>query len=326
MKINFTNISNIISKLQTSQKTHENKGSESSNANISKSNKQEQALSTNTYTNSNIQIAKLSSEQKTLLLKELLNLPSDLKDFLELFSKSGKSRDISLALLQKANVEIDLADIKQLLDTNSKEIINKLIKLIQQPSSNYQGISQIKDILSALNQVLPQGKTQNYDTLKSIILLYLPWLPLTPPQDIKFCAENKEKAESEETDELIMILISTINLGKLRITLFLDAASKLKLDLELQERKELGDDFEKKLLEKITNDISGLGMLPEAETNFRHSKNLTENTDKQRAVSFQKVSKISPPLMMAAYTIIKLVFEVDENFSLKHKRKEILGD
>lgn len=326
MKINLSTLSNIITAtnalskaVNTAAVDSDGKGSNQYTDSANNS------VKTNITTSINTQAKLLTLEQNAVLLRELLDIPQELSDFIKLFVTSN---DESIETLLKngltqevLNEQLNLANIQQFLDNNAKDVINKLLKIIQQDFRNPQASEQLKDILNALNQVLPQNKTQQQDTLKAIILLYLPWLPLPPPKNLKIGVEANKNGQSEEGEEYLVIVINTIAFGQLKVSLSINQAGQLKINIEFQEEK-TGKNFKLQIIEKIHEEIEKLKITPT--TTFSPLIKSKEGEDPQRSISFQQISAVSQRLMLSAYAIIKIIFEFDDKEALLAKRKKII--
>jgi len=148
LKINLNNLNYFINNknAQSAGNVQDNNTAGSEKINPNSPNVQN-ALPENAVLSSNVKFNSLSRAQQALLIKELLNIPKDLKEFLAFMLYKDVSADSLNALLNEQN-SILLQDIKSLIEANSKDAINKLIKLMHSNAENVQNTEQLKEIIS----------------------------------------------------------------------------------------------------------------------------------------------------------------------------------
>ena len=159
MKINLNSLSNIIKIISTGDKNTSG-GTFTTNADLP-------TQSTIKHKSFNfgrsIELNNLSALQQKILLKDLLNLPKEWRELLSiLLSNSLQNAQGKMPLNNKSQI-ILFQQIQNLLDSNSKEVINKLLKLIQPSQSNIQNIDQLKEAVNHFNT-----KKERDDVLKCI--------------------------------------------------------------------------------------------------------------------------------------------------------------
>lgn len=274
-----------------------------------------------------IQSVAMTKLQTAMMLKELLNIPKDLKDFLMQMLDSKDSPESLLKLLNDPEVKIELAELKLLLDTNAKGVTDKLLKLIKPGIDNFESMKQIKEMLSNLNQIVPQNPQHPQDIVKNTILLYLPWLPLPPPQElqIEIKEDEKEKAKSDKDSNIITMYITTKSLGIFKITIRLNDSCNLTIDVEKEESDDenVNADLIEKTLAKIKDEISKLNV-PNCLNVYNH-KIIKPIQDKKRKIAVQQSQNVSPHLIMAAHIVAKIIFEADEQVSLSKEREKTIN-
>ena len=116
----------------------------------------------------------------------------------------------------------NIADIASLIQANGKDAITKLILAMTSASkSGVNDLSQLKDTAKLINASIALASTDNpAQTLKTLMLLYLPWLPLH--EGAGFELEIETAAGGENDDEsLLIITITTVNYGLSRPFSFL---------------------------------------------------------------------------------------------------------
>ncbi|OGI18458.1 MAG: hypothetical protein A2287_05510 [Candidatus Melainabacteria bacterium RIFOXYA12_FULL_32_12] len=319
MKINLTNLSYFIKNIQNPESVTDKSRVESDTPNSQKANSQNIYNQSNSALPGSFHINALNTAQQAVLIRELLNLPKEFKEFLSLMVYGEVSQENLLKLLQDKSKDIQLKDIQNLLDTNSKEVISKLLKLLQPGSSGFKDTEQLNKLVNLLTQTISSQNNSPQEILNKTILLYLPWLPLVQQQDIDIKLEERKGSENDQENIALIMYISTINLGRFKITLILNADSSLNIDIESEEA-EKNKIYLEKILSNVNQEMSKNKI--NGKTNVYTQKFKTEKDSDKRELSLCPVSNISPKIMMAAYSIAKIIFEIDENVSLIESRKQ----
>ena len=275
----------------------------------------------------------LNRNQQAALMKELLNLPKDLKQLLASLSDNKTSPQAMTRLLQSNAFRINPEIIQQLLETNSKEVINKLIRLIQQNPINTQSYEQLKPLLALLSKITPARDASPQEILTHLLVLYLPWLPLMEQQKILVKFEKKKSGGSEEEKIAMVIYISTINLGRFKVTIIIDKDKKLDIHIEhisedneneseeqAKERKKLLD----QILKNFNSEIKEERIKAKTYISEVKQKNF-EDTGEQD-VTVAKVNSITPAILVAAQKIARIILEIDEKICLQEKRKSRIDE
>lgn len=237
-------------------------------------------------------------------MRQLLQLPQDIRQLLAtLLSKDGNLSPESL---------------KNLLENNSKEVISKLIKLIQQSPNNKQNQEQLKQLISLLNQITPGRDASPQETITQFLLLYLPWLPLFEQQKIEVAFEKKESGEEPDESVALVIFISTINLGRFKIIIFINKQMNMEIviqNVEGQEKEVL-----KNILKAVKQGIKEEKITADTHMTVVKQKNFEKS--QERKITFSQVNNISPLALVAAKTIAQVIFEFDEKASLLENREK----
>lgn len=302
MNINTNNLNLFFSKVV---KTVENNAEKSNQGAINHSvMQQQQFVESSIQVNQALIFNKITNAQLKMLINELLNLPKDLQTFLAMFIDSNNLSNLSekeiLTLLN--NNLINTEAVKNLLNNNSSDIINKLVKLLSN-NMGMQNVDQFKEITALIKASVPSAKASTDETLKNIVLLYLPWLPLDA--DIKFKIEQRKKKGELSPDEqsYIVINIETKTFGNIRIVIVLDI-NNLVFKIEARE------DFPKDSITKlIKNEFSKFSI--NTQVSCVPKKEVVEPKQK-RNVELSTSGTINPILLLAAHSIIKLIIEADK--------------
>jgi len=322
MEINFRNI-NVNSQNIKNQPAKPDSGAENFSAKGQAVNGSGQMQS---YTVSmfNLHFNVLTKMQQSVLIRDLLNLPKEIGELLALLTFSNSINPEMAKQANELNQLILMADIQNILNANSKELLNKLLKLIQPTPGNIQNFDQLKEIINTIQKFIPGQNATNNEILKNVVLLYLPWLPLTQPQDISIEYEKKQLDEEKE-DVTLVIYITTENIGRLKSIIKLDKNFNLKILIESLNYDESIKEYIQLIDKKVNEEIKSSKIPAKTEINSYKLKEL--NKSERREVSVQSgSSSISPKILMAAYIVTKVIFELDESITLKKKRKNMVQE
>jgi len=303
------------------------------------------SASQNTVLNQNIDVRfnAINRMEQAKLIKELLNLPKDIEELFSFLMYKNISAE-TLETLLKQNQKLNTALIKQTLEENSKESLNKLLKLFQQAPGGTQNTEQIKEILTLLSQVIPKKDASAQEILTNLTLLYLPWLPLSEKQDIEIRFEKRESKEEEESEQTVLVIyITTINLGRFKISIILNKDCSVKIEIECFETEKA--DCELRLKGRLDRHETPLRASNQAEYLEKILKGINEQTRKdkinaktelfisqqkepseesKREVIISPAKDVSPVLVITAQKITKIILETDEKISLLERRQEMV--
>jgi len=332
MKIDYFKIINTFVKGALASGV-ENKGI---NENFKAAPEAKNMLQTNVLANQNallnlsqeIKFNSINRMEQARLIKDLLKLPGEIEELFSLLVYKNISSETLEALL-KQNQKLNMDLIREILEKNSKESLNKLLKLCGQTSGGAQNTDQIKDILALLSQIIPKKEASAHEILTNLTLLYLPWLPLSEKQDIEIRIEKRKNKEDDDSEQTALVIyITTINIGVFKISIVLNKDSSVKIEIEATQEK----DNEKikaninKILKKINQqarkdkiNVSTELFICEAGEN-----EINSTSQKKREVVISPTKEISPILVIMAQKIAKIILEMDEKISLLQKREKIL--
>jgi hypothetical protein len=206
---------------------------------------------------------------------------------------------------------INLNQISQLLQTNGKDAITKLIMSMTEASkAGITDLSQMKEMAKLINASISIASENNpQKTLKLLLMLYLPWLPLE--DGVGFDLEIQQKGENkEESDSILQITISTINYGIVKATLVLESSNSVQVTIDCS------DKFPKNELKtRISKEQKFYSM--DSVVSFNENKSKEQTDAKQSAnVNMSQTTEINPYLLLMAHTLIKHVIEIDNNKTL----------
>lgn len=354
------NLGHLISKFVNYQALNANKASQSTTAqqiqtgnSLSAGTTQSNISSTSYGT---VQTANLAGTDRASYIKDLLQLPKNLNEFVFIIQKnlsqaqfqqqynqiqtaqrnllsqtqaqilaqlqgltiagSDGTQSNSVLLTQLAeslknlpistSAMINLADIASIIQTNGKDAITKLIMAMA--SAAKQGVSdltQLKDTAKLINaSVALASQGDNAQTLKTLLLLYLPWLPLQEGVgfDLEITADEKSKSENS----ILIITITTVNYGTVTAILTLESSNSVHVDIECSKY------FPKdELLLRIESEEKHYSM--QSAVTFSVIKETKSTVEKPYAkINMSNTNEINPFLLLMAHTIIRHTLEIDK--------------
>lgn len=206
---------------------------------------------------------------------------------------------------------INLNDISAMIQANGKEAIAKLITTMANSAKlGIQDMSQLKDTAKLINaSIAAASKNDSAQTMKLLMLLYLPWLPLQ--EGVGFDIEIEKGASGENSDSILIITITTINYGNVIATLVLENSNSVHVSIECSK------DFPKdELMLRIEGDEKHYSMesVVSFETN-EMTKPQAQQEKPQAKINMSDTNEINPYLLLMAHTIIRHIIEIDKNTS-----------
>lgn len=277
------------------------------------------SATTNRYSNevlssaNQLLISTVEVEQRANYIKDLLNLPRDFEAFIKLIQSQNNPntqmmKDLS-RLLQ--NGKINLSELAVLLGDNSKEAVQKLMMTIMTVSKmGSNNVSQLKELMAMFSGA--SGQIDNSQTLKNVLMLYLPWLPLSIRNelnldfDIDIFDKIQGGEEENNSGEVIRIMVQTANFGNILITLELNEKGEVDVYISANENfpeKEVLKMFKKENKQSnITSNVT-----------VEKNKNNAKNDDNQKNVQITSSNYVSPKLILAAHSLIKIIIDVDNS-------------
>ncbi len=207
------------------------------------------------------------------------------------------------------NGMIDLSQIAQLIQSNGKEAVTKLITAMAAASK--QGVtdlSQIKEMARLINNSMAAAAQNDpAQTLKVLLLLYLPWLPLE--DGVGFDLDIETTDDTEESDSILTITISTVNYGTVVATLVLETSNSVHVSIECSK------EFPKEeLLMRIQGDEKHYSMNSVITFSDREAK--SEEDVAKAKINMSQTTEINPFMLLMAHTVIRHTIEIDNNKSI----------
>lgn len=204
---------------------------------------------------------------------------------------------------------INLNQVSLLIQKNGKEAISKLIMAMTEASkSGITDLSQLKDMAKFINASVAIASENNpQKTLKLLMLLYLPWLPLEEGVDFDIDMQT-ENGGVEEKDCVLVITVTTLNYGTVKATIFLETSNSVQLTIES------GEDFpQQELRKRIEGEQTHYSM--DSVMSFQTNKSIVPQTESKQSanINMSQTNEINPYLLLMAHSVIKHVIDIDNN-------------
>lgn len=206
---------------------------------------------------------------------------------------------------------ISMPEISKLILQNGKQAVASLI--IAMANASKQGLSneQIQETLSIINSCIALAESNNpAQSLKSLMLLYLPWLPLN--EGIGFDLEiTSQDGEIDSNDSKLTVLIQTKNFGNLKGEFTLTTSNSVDVLIFCS------DKFPKTILQKILMDES-LAHAMNTNIDVEEVQPKLEETNKthETKVNLSATNEMNPYLLLMAHAFIRNTILIDNNASL----------
>jgi hypothetical protein len=247
--------------------------------------------------------AQILAQLRGLSLTEAQNvILTGNKAILSQFQTTLKNLPIS------SNGLINLLDVSALIQANGKDAIAKLITTMANSAKlGIQDLTQLKDTAKLINaSVAAAAQNDAAQTMKLLMLLYLPWLPLQ--EGVGFDIEIEQGNSGDESDSILIITITTIHYGSVVATLVLESSNSVHVNIECV--KEFPKD---ELLLRIEGDEKHYSM--ESVVSFETNKSQPEDLSPEKPqakINMSNTNEINPYLLLMAHTIIRHVIELDK--------------
>ncbi len=206
------------------------------------------------------------------------------------------------------NGMILLSDVSKVILQNGKEAVAALI--VAMASASKQGISneQIQENLSIINSCMSMAESNNpAQTLKSLMMLYLPWLPLN--EGVGFDLEiTTEDGETESNNSKLVVLIQTKNFGNLKGEFVLTTSNSVEVFIVCSEK------FPKRLLQKTLMEESNAHAM-NTSVDIEAVQSMKENILEvnETKVNLSATNEMNPYLLLMAHSFIRNTIFIDNN-------------
>lgn len=243
------------------------------------------------------------------IFDEIQNPISEMQTLMANQAQSVKGQQDAVALMFSGM--ISMPDISKLILQNGKQAVAALI--IAMASASKQGMSneQIQETLSIINSCISMAESNNpAQTLKSLMMLYLPWLPLN--EGIGFDLEITPKdEESDSNDSKLIVLIQTKNFGNLKGEFTLTTSNSVDILIICSEN------FPKNILQKsLMEESSAHAMNTNIDVEEVQTKAEEVNDTHETKVNLSATNEMNPYLLLMAHSFIRNTILIDNNASL----------
>jgi hypothetical protein len=266
------------------------------------------------------ELAELNQQQTVNMLKDLLQFPKNFEQLLSQLTTNPENTQQNTLLLLLSTV--DLTKLSSLLQSNSKQASSNLYQILAQ--YNQLGVS-IKDEqlgqISKLISFVSASSNSDVQSLKTLMLMYLPWLPLTDPNAFKLEISGKNSEGGAMPDDSVTVLIATENYGNLQANIFKTNDDGIKIELISSETfpqndfKVLMQQESKKYNININFELS-----------IKEAFNKKQNEKRETQVCMNTSIGVNPFLLLISNSLIKNVHTIDCKEKLQEKRKEKLNN
>jgi len=267
------------------------------------------------------QLADLNQQQTMKMLKELLQMPKNFENLVTQLTTQNMTPEqqqaTTTALLLLAS-NMNLAQLANMLKGSSKEAMTNLYQMLAQ--FNQMGMS-IKDEqlgqLTKLISFVAASSSSDVQSLRSTMLMYLPWLPLNDPDAFKLEVGGKGGQDDGYEDDFITILIATENYGNLQSSIYKTGEDGIKIQLESSQEFPQAE-FVVLMKEESKKHNININF----ELGVKEVFNKEKNEKSETQVYMNTSPGVNPFLLLISNSVIKNIHEIDAKENLREQRKE----
>lgn len=214
-------------------------------------------------------------------------------------------------LASQLNANVNLTNVSALLQKNSKLAMNKMVSMMTMATA--QGMTDVKPLQDTINiinaSVSANSQSDATQTLKNLMLLYLPWLPLQ--EGVGFDLEIEQDSDIPESDTYIKILITTVNYGNLSATVSLVSGNSVDVSVVCSEK------FPKKeLFKRLQKDGSQHSMQTVIDFKEQKPQEQQDTINPKAKVNLSNVNQVNPYLLLMSHAIIRHTIELDATMTI----------
>jgi len=278
MDFNISNLANVLFGINQTQTTISNKPQNNTDATQPKfeASPTDSEMLANMTSSQVTNLAKqaatsaaniMSNAQQNMFLRDMLDLPKDWNFLLKEFSFSDNeqiskllktlnnnnqsSLQSALLALAQANASVDLAAIAEHLRKSSALMADKLLKYMGAGNMSQNNISQLKSIMLIGASIANSANVNPQDFVRNMVQMYLPWLPLVPPNEENL-NEIEDKIPPTDKTGAILFYLSTHNIGYFKVEILSDENIEIFItNITEIPNEELREDLSNIMKEKI---------------------------------------------------------------------------
>ena len=270
----------------------------------------------------------MNNIQMNMFLREMLNLPKEWAALLSEFTKlnglnvkeiekalSNLNNNSRLAALLQINPKVDLEAIAKLIASNSTQLTDKMVKLMAGANFDKTLINQMKEISLIGSSIATALNINQTDFIRSIVQMYLPWLPFVPPEQ----RDNTERLTEAFSDEEVhassqtSFFLTTVALGYFKFEIAEDNGIEIFVT-RIAEKIDESDDY----LNKIINDVAKK-YFKDIEFSYFSKEKICEDIKKEKELHIISSSNSAIALMLIQM-LSRKIFETDDNKIIDNNR------
>lgn len=250
------------------------------------------------------------------ILREQIMQDSEAVDDMQTNQKTqGMTAEELTAFKQKLASQLDsnvnISRVSNLLQRNSKLAMNKMVTMMSLATSKGMGdITPLQDTINIINaSVSATSQNDATQTLKNLMLLYLPWLPLQ--EGVGFDLEIEQDKEEKQFDTFIKIMITTVNYGNVNAVVSLVTGNSVDISITCSEK------FPKeKLLKKLQNESMQYSMQSVIDFKKQSPQEQIDTETPKAKVNLSNVNDVNPYLLLISHAIIRYTIELDATLTI----------
>jgi hypothetical protein len=298
----------------------------------------------------NLLATTLTPQETAMFLKNLLRLPPDIQAVLMLLAfPPGQERPENLQrlLAQFPDTPLKLETLQAFLSNQTQEGMQKLFKLLQStmgqgdPSAQKSTQKSMEELVRLTSQLGGKINMSPPEALNTLMLLYLPWLPLVPPQRLETAFQPSEgEGEGDSGDSgggafNLVLFIDTNVLGTFKVSVGLENTTQLSFHVtHAPVAARHLPSLESSLTAHLAEDgIPSPVFAYESQAATPHKASLptaastaeeAESPADGKKIAVYPTSGVSVLSVAASYQYARLIFETDDRLHLQGARKKKL--
>lgn len=214
-------------------------------------------------------------------------------------------------LASQLDSNVNISRVSQLLQRNSKIAMNKMVSMMTLATSKGLGdITPLQDTINIINaSVSATSQNDSTQTLKNLMLLYLPWLPLQ--EGVGFDLEIEQEKEDKQFDTFIKIMITTVNYGNVNAVVSLVTGNSVDVSITCSEKFP-----REKLLKKLQNESKQYSMQSVIDFKKQSPQEQIDTEIPKAKVNLSNVNDVNPYLLLISHAIIRYTIEIDATLTI----------
>ncbi len=202
---------------------------------------------------------------------------------------------------------IHMPSISEMITRNSKEAVANLILAMASASKNGMTGDQIRETINIINSCVALAESGNSaQTLKSLMMLYLPWLPLNEGVGFDLEVETPD-GENESNNSKLTVLIQTRNFGNVKGVFTLTTSNSVDVYIICSEG------FPKATLQRSLKEESSAHAM-NTNIDIEAVTPIKAEAERQEAkVNLSATNEMNPYLLLMAHAFIRNVIFIDSN-------------